>query len=236
MDWLLRGLRSSIGAKFLMALTGIALLLFVLAHMLGNLQVFRGADVFNGYAAGMQSLGPVLWIMRLGLLAVFALHIGCAVVLTKRNRAARPVPYKVQAPLASSYASRTMVMSGVIVLLFIVFHLLHLTVGVTHPEHHALRDAAGRPDVYSAFILGFRQPPVTLAYIVAMLVLGMHLSHGIASLFQSLGLNAPRYRLLTLLMGRGIAALIVAGNILMPLACLLGWISLPDGVVLDGGR
>ena len=236
MTGLLRGLKTSVGTKYVMALTGVALLLFVLAHMLGNLQIFRGQQVFNDYAAGMQSLGPILWIMRLGLLGIFVAHVASAVRLTLRNRAARPVRYAGQVPLASTYASRTMLMSGIIVTLFVVFHLLHLTVGVTHPEHHALRDAAGRPDVYSAFILGFRQAPVTLAYVLAMVALGMHLSHGVSSLFQSLGWNAPRYRGLTRLAGQGIAALIVLGNILMPLACLFGWISLPDGLALSGGR
>ena len=221
MNWLLRGLRSSLGTKYLMALSGVALLLFVLAHMAGNLLVFAGQDALNSYAAGLQDLGPLLWVARIGLLGIFALHVSCAWRLTRQNQAARPVAYDVNEPLRSTYASRTMLMSGLIIMAFVVFHLLHLTLGVTHPEHHKLLDEVGRPDVYSMVVLGFREVPIAVAYLVAMALLGMHLSHGIASLFQSLGLNAPKYRPVVTCVGRGIAALIVLGNCSMPLAALL---------------
>jgi succinate dehydrogenase / fumarate reductase cytochrome b subunit len=229
MKWLLRGLTSSVGTKQLMALTGVALLLFVLAHMLGNLQVFAGQEAYNAYAAKLKSLGPVLWVMRGGLLAVFLLHVGCAVRLTRRNRAARPVPYAVVEPLRSTYASRTMVMSGLIVLAFVIYHLLHFTLGVTDPDAAHLVDEAGRHDVYSMFVLGFQSVPVALGYVGAMLLLGLHLAHGIQSLFQTIGWSAPRYRPLTTLAGRGLAALIVLGNVAMPLSVLFGAVRLPGG-------
>ena len=230
------GLRSSLGTKYVMALTGVALLLFALAHMAGNLLVFAGRDALNDYAAGMKDLGPLLWVMRAGLLGILVAHVGSAVLLTRRNQAARPVAYDVHQPLASSYASRTMLMSGLIVAAFVAFHLLHLTLGVTHPEHFQLRDNLGRQDVYSMVVLGFRQVPVTATYLVAMVFLGFHLKHGIASLFQSLGLNAPRYRTAVTWLGRGIALLIVVGNCSMPLAALCGLLPLPQGVSpLAGG-
>ena len=229
MKWLLRGLSSSVGTKQLMALTGVALLLFVLAHMLGNLQIFLGQEAYNAYAAKLKGLGPVLWVLRGGLLGVFLLHVGCALCLTRRNRAARPVPYAVQEPLASTYASRTMLMSGLVVAAFVVYHLLHFTLGVTDPDAYHLVDAAGRHDVYSMFVLGFQQVPVALAYVGAMVLLGLHLAHGIPSLFQTVGWNAPRYRGLTTLVGRGLAALIVLGNVAMPLAVLFGAVGLPGG-------
>ena len=227
MSWLLRGLRSSVGTKYLMALSGVALLLFVLAHMAGNLLVFKGQQALNDYAAGLKDLGPLLWVARIGLLGVFVLHIGCAMRLTRMNQAARPTPYASLQPLKSTYASRTMLMSGFVVAAFVVFHLLHFTLGVTHPDHFKLQDELGRHDVYSMVIHGFQQAPVAIAYVIAMLVLGLHLSHGIASLFQSLGLNAPKYRGAVSWLGRGIAAVIVIGNCAMPLAALTGVLKLP---------
>lgn len=230
MNWLVRGLRSSVGTKYLMAISGVALLLFVIAHMAGNLLVFAGQDALNEYAAGIKGLGPLLWVMRAGLLGIALLHVACAARLTLQNRAARPVAYEQLQPLRSTYASRTMVMSGVIILAFVAFHLLHFTLGATHPEHFALQDAQGRHDVYSMVLLGFRQVPVAIAYVVAMVLLGLHLSHGIASLFQTVGWTAPKYRAFTTWTGRGIAALIVLGNCAMPLAALCRVLPLPDGL------
>ncbi|MGE0191726.1 MAG: succinate dehydrogenase cytochrome b subunit [Planctomycetota bacterium] len=227
MKWLLRGLSSSVGTKQVMALTGVGLLGFVLVHMLGNLQVFLGQEAYNAYAAKLKSLGGLLWVARGGLLALFVAHIACAIKLTLRNKAARPVPYAVSEPLASTMASRSMVLSGLVILAFVVYHLLHFTLGVTDPEAFQLTDVLGRHDVYSMFVLGFQKAPVAIAYVIAMLCLGLHLAHGIQSLFQTLGWNGPRYRPLTKAIGLGLTGLIVAGNVAMPLAVLFGVIRLP---------
>jgi len=207
--------------KLVAAITGLFLVLFVLAHMLGNLQVFLGPEALNAYAGHIQGLGGGLWVVRLILLAIFAVHIYAVVTLQLRNWSARPVGYAKQEPLESTFSSRTMIWTGLLVLAFIVYHLLHYTVKSTHLAHHAF-DAAGHPDVYTMVTLAFSQASVAITYIVAMILLGFHLRHGIPSLFQTLGWNATRYRRFTAGLGLTVALLIVAGNILMPLLILLG--------------
>ena len=228
--WLIRGLRSSVGTKYVMALTGAALLLFVLAHMAGNLLIFRGQDAVNSYAQGLKDMGPLLWVARLGLLGIAIVHIASAMRLSIRNAAARPVAYNEHRPILSGLTSRTMVMSGLVILAFLVFHLLHLTLGVTHPEHYKAVDSLGRHDVFSMVVRGFQQAPVTIAYVVAMLLLGFHIKHGVCSLFQTLGINRPKYRPLTSLLGWLVAGAIVIGNCAMPLSIFFGLIKLPGGV------
>ena len=228
MNWLIRGLKSSVGAKFVVAITGLMLFGFLIAHLLGNLQIFLGPEALNNYAAKLQELGPLLWVARIGLLAVFVVHLSFALRLSWLNRRARPVPYGVQKPILSTHASRSMVSTGIVVLLFVIYHLMHFTLGVAiRPDFHDLVDPSGRHDVYRMVVLGFQQPAIALFYIIAMLGLGTHLFHGIASFFQSIGWNAPRYRPLTLWMGRGLTLAIVVGNIAMPLAALTGILELP---------
>lgn len=228
-SWWWRTWNSSIGMKMTMAVTGAALIAFVIAHLLGNLQIYLGADVLNDYAKKLKSIPAVLWTFRLGLLALFAIHVLSAIRLTRMNRAARSEKYAVQRPVQVGIAPRMLLLSGLVVLAFVVYHLLHFTAGVTDPSHFALHDASGRHDVYSMVVLGFSQPVVSGAYIVAMLLLGMHLTHGIASVFQTLGLNEPKYRPLLTALGPVLAWLLVAGNISIPLSVLLGLVGLPPG-------
>ncbi len=236
MNWLLRGLRSSVGLKYVMAVTGLLLFLFVLAHLVGNLQIYAGPDQVNSYAEKMQGLGPLLWVMRGGLLTIFLVHMAAAATLTNRNRAARPTPYAVHKPIKSTHASRAMFSTGMVVLIFLAYHLLHFTIGaLIRPEFFDMKDEAGRHDVYSMVVAGFQQLPIALFYIVAMIGLGVHLSHGAASMFQSLGWNQPKYRPLTVLLGRGLTALIILGNISMPIAAQLGVIDLPAWTTLANG-
>jgi succinate dehydrogenase / fumarate reductase cytochrome b subunit len=216
-----KALRSTVGAKVVMALTGIALLGFVLAHMAGNLQVFAGREKLNAYAKTLQDLGPLLWVARIGLLAVFVLHVATAFRLNALGRAARPVPYAVVTPNASTYASRTMIWSGVVVLAFVVFHLAHFTFGRVHPEAYGKLDASGRHDVYAMVVLGFRVPWIAVSYVVAQVLLGLHLSHGASSLFQTLGCTSPRLECAKRAAGPVLATLVVLGNCAMPLAILL---------------
>jgi succinate dehydrogenase / fumarate reductase, cytochrome b subunit len=228
MSWMTRTLGSSIGAKAVMAVTGLALIGFVIAHMLGNLLVFAGQSAFNDYAATLQSLGGLLWVARIGLLGAVALHIGSAVRLNLLNASARPVAYKMITPSVSSYATRTMKYSGYILFAFIVYHLLHFTLGVTDPDAYALSetvDGVQRHNVYGMVIAGFKNPVVSISYIIAMVLLSMHLSHGISSLFQSLGINHPKYNGMIEKVGPTAGALVALGFISIPAAVLAGLVS-----------
>jgi len=219
-----RFLGSSIGKKVVMAVTGLALFGFVVAHMLGNLQVFLGSETLNAYAKGLQDLGPLLWLLRIGLLVAVALHIWAAYSLTRMNRVARPEGYREKEHRESTYASRTMRWSGVFLALFIVYHLMHMTWGNAHPDFiHG--------DVYHNFIVGFRPVLVTLVYIVAMLALGLHMYHGVWSLLQTLGLSHPRYNHLRHAFATLITAAVVIGNVAMPVAVLAGWLEEPPARV-----
>ena len=215
-----RFLGSSIGKKVVMALTGFALFGFVVGHMVGNLQVFLGPAALNHYAEALRNLGPLLWMARIGLLVAVGLHIWAAYSLTMMNRAARPRDYREKEHRESTFASRTMRWSGVLLLLFIVYHLMHLTWGSAHP-------AFVEGDVYHNFIVGFRPALVTGVYVVAMLALGLHLYHGVWSLMQTLGLSHPRYNPLVHAFATLVTVVVVAGNILMPVAVLAGWLEEP---------
>lgn len=218
----MRALASTVGTKFLVAASGFVLVTFVVFHMLGNLQIYLGPDALNAYAASLRDFGPLLWFARLGLLAALLVHVGGIAVLTRRNRAARSAAYATKRPLLSTFASRHMLLTGAVLLAFVTYHLLHFTVGVTHPEHFQLYDSDGRHDVYSMVILGFRDPLVSLSYVAAMALLGLHLGHGVGSAFRSAGLGGSRVRGAVEGAGRLLAVAVVAGNASIPLACLFG--------------
>lgn len=233
MKWVVTFAKSSIGAKFVMALSGLVLFGFVLIHMLGNLQVYQGQDAYNGYAYFLKSKAPLLWGARLVLLSAVLLHIVSGVRLAMLNRAARPQAYVQKKFVRATFTSRAMLLSGLTLLAFIIYHLLHFTLGLTNPAHHNLLDAQGRHDVYAMFVLGFQNVYIATAYIVAMLCLGLHLNHAVSSMFQTLGINSPRYERLIANLGPAFALLIVIGNISMPISVLLGLIDLP-GIVKGG--
>ncbi len=214
-------INSSIGKKIIMAISGLMLYGFVIMHMLGNLQVFAGPDKLNAYAKFLQDLGGLLWVARFGLLGAAGAHIVVAIKISIENKAARPVPYYNQQTNVASYASRTMKYSGLIVLAFLIYHLLHFTLGVTDPQAHALKDSLGRHDVYGMVIAGFSNPIVSGSYIFAMALLCLHLSHGFFSLFQSLGINQPEYDAKLKLAANIFALGIFLGNASMPIAVLL---------------
>ncbi len=229
MGWFGKYLKSSIGAKHVMAVTGLMLVGFILAHMAGNLQVFLGAKALNDYAYKLQSLGPVLWIMRIGLIFIFLLHVSSAMRLVMMNRAARPVKYKMVHTEKSTFASRAMAMSGLIVLAFLVFHLMQFTFGGgPFPEDFnqidKLTGLTDRHHVYNMVVAGFSRIPVGISYIVAISLLSLHLSHGISSIFQSLGLNHSKYNKLIKMAGPSVALLVLVGNCSMPIACMAGWL------------
>lgn len=220
---------STVGNKVLVALTGLGLLGFVVFHMLGNLQVFLGPDALNAYARFMKERPALLWAARLGLLAVFALHVILSLRLTSGNRSARPVSYVYNHTEEASLSSRTMWLTGLMILAFVVYHLLHFTVGITNPDYFYLEDAKGRHDVYSMVVLSFQNVYISAAYIVAMLLLGVHLSHGTTSTLQTLGINRHRLEKGYFAIGWVIAGIIVIGNCSMPLAVLAGLVKLPEG-------
>jgi succinate dehydrogenase / fumarate reductase cytochrome b subunit len=209
--------RSAIAKKWLMAISGIVLLGYVLAHMLGNLKVFLGKSDINDYADWLRSLGEpafprtvVLWTLRTVLISAFAIHILAAYQLTRMNQRARQ-PYRSPRDYAAAdFASRTMRWTGVIVGLFVIFHLLDLTWG-TAGSHWV------RGDPYDNMIHSFQRVPVAIAYIVANVALGIHIFHGAWSMFQSLGLNNPRYNAWRRYFAVGFAGLITTGNVAMPL-------------------
>jgi len=229
MNRIAKTLNSTVGSKGLMAVTGVALLGFVLAHMVGNLQVFSGEEKLNAYAHFLQSLGPGLWVMRLGLLAIFVLHIWAAVRVSATSRAARPVEYAYKKKdLATSYAARTMLMSGIIVTLFVAYHVMHFTLGWVDMAgsygQTVMLDGEEVPNVYAMVVGGFQHPFTAITYIIANLVLALHLSHGAASLLQTLGLRSSANAKVVKGFGYTIGGIVAVGNVSMPLAILLGWV------------
>ena len=223
-------LLSSISAKTAMAVSGLGLVLFVIAHMVGNLQIFLGQETLNAYAYKLKSMPALLWTARIGLLATFVVHLGLAVYLRKLNKAARPQPYAYRDPVEASFASRTMLLSGLVIFAFVIYHLLHFTLGVTDSRLLALTDANGHHDVYSMVVMSFQHPLVSLAYAVAMVFLGLHLSHAISSMIQTAGWVRAQTRPWVDRIATVIASLLVIGNISIPASILLGFVGLPTGV------
>jgi succinate dehydrogenase / fumarate reductase, cytochrome b subunit len=219
-------LQTSVGKKYLMAVTGLILIGFVIGHMIGNLQIFAGQDKLNAYAQFLQGLGPLLWVVRLVLLTTFVVHMITAIRIVIENRKARPVPYKVLKTNEASFASRTMKQTGIIILAFTVYHLLHFTIGTIDPSFSQLKEN-GRHDVYSMVIHGFSSPLVSLAYIASMFLLCLHLSHAFFSIFQTFGLNNPKFDCKLKIVSNILAFVIFIGNSSMPVAVLLKWITIP---------
>ncbi len=213
---------SLVGKKVVMAATGVILLGFVLGHMAGNLKVFQGPEHFNAYAEGLRTVGApffargqLLWVARIILLAAVALHIWAAIETTRASWAARPAGYKRLDLVETTLAARTMRWGGVLIVLYVVYHLLDLTFGKANPSF-----VPG--DVYHNLVASFQRVPVALAYIAAVLVLAFHMYHGIYSAFQTLGLNHPKYNRWR----RGFAAaytlVVTVGFIAVPVAVLAG--------------
>jgi succinate dehydrogenase / fumarate reductase cytochrome b subunit len=210
-----------------MAITGLALFGFVIAHLLGNLQIFLGPEALNRYGHFLQTTPELVWPLRIGLLAMVVLHIGAAIALTRQNRAARPVAYAEYEVVAASYASRTMFMSGLIVFVFIIYHLLHFTVQVpeinfTGQDFRLMEDARERHDIYAMMVTGYRNPLVSGFYVLGLALLSLHLSHGISSLFQSLGLSNRAYMRCLNGLAVLLAVAIFAGYASIPAAVLFG--------------
>jgi succinate dehydrogenase / fumarate reductase cytochrome b subunit len=221
---LMRLWRSSLGKKYVMAITGVILFGFVVGHMLGNLQVFAGPTQINEYAASLKSNLPLLWGVRLTLLLAGVLHLVAGVQLALANRRARPVRYNKKKILASTLANRTLIISGLIILAFVIFHLAHFTAGVVDTSFLALSDAAGRHDVRAMMIKGFQHPVVSGFYIVSVGLLCLHLSHGVGSAFQSLGARSKKTERSFKRAALIAATLLFVGFCSIPVAVLAGWV------------
>jgi succinate dehydrogenase / fumarate reductase cytochrome b subunit len=221
--WPLEFYRSAVGKKWVMAISGIALLGYVLVHMIGNLKLFLGAEELDHYGEYLRELlVPILprtvtlWLLRIGLIAAFVLHIHAAYTLTRMNHRARPQAYAGKRDyVAADFAARSMRWTGVIVLLYLVFHLADLTWGTANADYV-------RGDPYNNLVYSFERIPVAIIYIVANVALAIHIFHGAWSMFQSLGLNSPRFNLWRRRFAQGFAAIILVGNVSMPVAVMVG--------------
>jgi succinate dehydrogenase / fumarate reductase cytochrome b subunit len=219
---------SSLGKKYIMAVTGFVLFVFVVGHLAGNLQIFLGPEAINRYGHFLQSNPELIWPARLGLLLMVGLHIWSAIKLSAENKAARPQAYAVYQPVASSYASRTMLMSGLIIFAFIVYHILHFTVQVSYinltgKQFVDFVDPQKRHDIFRMMVIGFSNVWVSGFYILGMALLCLHLSHGLSSMFQSLGWKNQAYGPCLDKAARVVAALIFVGYSSIPIAILLGY-------------
>lgn len=223
--WPVTFFRSDIGKKYVMAITGLMLLGFVLFHMVGNLKLYMGPEDINHYGEFLRDLlvplfprTVTLWALRLGLIAAFVLHIVSAASLTRSNAVANSKYRSKRDYVAADFAGRTMRWTGVIVALFLLFHLMDLTWGNANPDYI-------RGDIYHNVVESFSRPPVAVVYIVANLALALHIYHGAWSMFQSLGINSPKYNAARRGFAITFAVVIAIGNISFPVAVLTGVIS-----------
>jgi succinate dehydrogenase / fumarate reductase cytochrome b subunit len=224
--------RSSIGKKWIVALTGLVLVAYVLGHLAGNLQIFlpdKGARI-NAYGAFLHSLGPLLWAIRAFLIACFVIHIVVTIQLAIENRRARPQRYEAPRYRKADWAGRSMVMSGLIVLCFVIFHILDFTTFTVSPQFahltQTLPDGAERHNVYAMVVTGFHRPLASCFYILGMILLCMHLSHGFGSFVQTLGLNSRRIEPWLINGGRALAVVVCLGYISIPIAVMIGLLHL----------
>ncbi len=214
--------RTSIGLKITMAVSGIVFVGFVIGHMLGNMKVYLGAEVFNHYAEGLREFGApflghgqFLWIARAVLIVALVVHVWSALKLTRQSHAARDEGYRKRESMEFSRSSRSMRWGGVALLTFIIYHLLHLTFGSVHPDFIP-------GNTYHNLVTGFQSVPVSVVYMVAMIALGLHLYHGVWSAFQTLGISGPRVNRWRRPLALAIALFVVAGNLSFPVSVLTG--------------
>ena len=227
MNFLVQLFGSSVGRKFLVALSSLGLVLFLIVHLLGNLLLFQGAEAFNSYAVTLRTYPALLWFLRLGLLGIFLLHMALGLQLSLENRRARPVRYARTNTVQASLASRIMALSGLVMLSYIAYHLLHFSFGLTHPQYSQLKDDLGRPDVYSMVVLSFQEAALVFVYVLALFFTFLHLSHGVPGLFQSIGWNSPSHIKAIKLLGKSFAMLLFLAYSSIPISVYIGFVRLP---------
>jgi succinate dehydrogenase / fumarate reductase cytochrome b subunit len=202
-----------------MAITGQCMVLFAIVHMLGNSSIFVGPDGINAYAKHLHDLGPLVWVFRAGLFAFVAIHICYGIMLTLENNAANPTAYAVKKQIKATFASSTMIWTGVLIGLFIVFHILHFTARVTPGVVQGV-DAVGRYDVFTMVVSAFKNGGNVAIYLVAMIALALHPSHGIQSFFQTMGWNTDKTQCTISTIGKAAAIILLAGYAVIPLSIL----------------
>lgn len=217
---------SSLGKKYIMAVSGLVMFLFVIGHLAGNLQFFLGPESINRYGHFLQTNLELIWPARIFLLLMLVLHIWSAIKLSAENKAARPVPYANWNPTVASYASRTMLMSGIIVFVFIIYHLLHYTlvikgINLTGQDFAGFMDPEKRHDIFKMMVVGFSNVWVSLFYIIGIALLCLHLSHGVSAMFQSLGWKNKVYGPFLDSAARFIAWVIFLGYVSIPVSVLV---------------
>ncbi|QWV94330.1 succinate dehydrogenase cytochrome b subunit [Geomonas oryzisoli] len=221
----MRILSSSVGRKILMSITGQLLIIFILIHLIGNSTIFFGPNGINAYAEHLHSLPPLVWAFRLFMLAAIAIHICYGVTLTLENKAANPGAYAVKRNLKASFASENMIWTGLLVLGFILYHLLQFTIHGT-PDVVVGLDSANRPDVFRMVVTSFGNALISLAYMFAMLMLFLHLSHGIPSFLQTMGWNNEKTIPAFGTGGKVISAILMLAYISIPAVILAGLLKL----------
>jgi succinate dehydrogenase / fumarate reductase cytochrome b subunit len=217
-------LKSTVGRKIVMAVTGMTMLVFVIAHLLGNASIFEGPEGINSYARRLHELVLLIWTYRPIMIIMVLLHVFFGIQLTFENYRAKPESYGVRKSLSATFAGKNMIWTGLILGVFIIYHLLQFTFQVTDPAISAYMnlDAAGRPDVFRMVVLTFRRSVIAFVYIGAMIVLALHLLHGIQSFMQTLGLNNERTMPFFRVIGDLAALIISIGYISIPVVILAG--------------
>ncbi len=218
--------QSSVGRKIIMAVTGIVLVSFVCVHLLGNSSMFIGADAINAYAQKLHSLGPFVWVFRLVMLAAFAIHIVFGIQLTLENRAATPESNMQVKRLKTGFGAETMIVSGGVIFFFVIYHLLHFTVRVTNPEIYVPLGDHGMVDVYFMVVNGFKSALPVIAYVAGLFFLFLHVSHGIQSLFQTLGLNNDKSLPVMGMFSKLVGFVLLVGYVSIPLLIVAGLIKI----------
>lgn len=223
-------LRTTVGRKVLMAVTGVLLLGFLIVHLLGNLYVLQGREALNAYAAWLKA-NPLLWPARIGLLGLFGIHVWLGLSLAIENRKARPQGYRENVGRSlGNVGARSMARTGILILAFVLFHLAHFTLGVVDPETHAMVDAEGRHDVYGMVVASFSNPWITGTYVVAMGMLGLHLAHAGQSFLQTLGIRYAYGNQVVKNVGLAVVTIVTLGNLALPLLVFSGFAGSPESI------
>ena len=218
--------QSSVGRKIIMAVTGIVLVAFVCVHLLGNSSLFFGADAINAYAQKLHSLGPFVWVFRLVMLAAFVIHIFFGIQLTLENKAATPEKNVQVKRLKTGFGAETMVISGLLLLAFVIYHLLHFTVRVPGMGVYEMNQATQMVNVYTMVVAGFKSVLPVAAYVIAMIFLFLHVGHGFQSLFQTLGLSNDKSLPVMGTLSKLVAFVLLFGYISIPALIVFGFINI----------